>query len=416
MLEAPISLKVWVVSNVSASLLNAFETGSGARSGIGSWIYYYNRRRPHSTFDGRTRAEVYAMAEMTAVGGVETTSIHLSQAAKLSHQVGSPHNRRGVMCHALTEWKMPEWTPYKITLPVGDAREDGVATLEKVHHVVHVPAARRILEDDRIRAGLVYDESRLNKSRRSVIWLSANTWAPGSIYGNVQFSFDWASLVVGRHFYWVEAMDKYSPNAYRILMSDHELSGSKHVTPYDPKTDDGPLRECGGEWFWNYKYTSEFMIDRDLALDECLSFEFITHNPNYCRLNGSSCSDKNAPQYKTAGRILAFLIGNDLHCLDHILKQPSIFQKTRMLANEVDSGVAGICTALAIKKSHFSGSLHKSTSRQAVIRGALALYGSDQKQAALDLLSLLRSLDVFYKALTEIVNEHFGVEGWELES
>lgn len=47
------------------ALLNAFETGSGARSGIGSWIDYYNRRRPHSTFDGRTRDEVYAMAEMT---------------------------------------------------------------------------------------------------------------------------------------------------------------------------------------------------------------------------------------------------------------------------------------------------------------------------------------------------------------
>ena len=45
--------------------LNAFETGSEARSGIGSWIDYYNRRRPHSTFGGRTPDEVYAIAEMT---------------------------------------------------------------------------------------------------------------------------------------------------------------------------------------------------------------------------------------------------------------------------------------------------------------------------------------------------------------
>ncbi|MEZ5800054.1 MAG: IS3 family transposase [Nitratireductor sp.] len=36
-----------------------------SRSGIGSWIDYYNRRRPHSTFGGRTPDEVYAMAEMT---------------------------------------------------------------------------------------------------------------------------------------------------------------------------------------------------------------------------------------------------------------------------------------------------------------------------------------------------------------
>lgn len=41
-------------------ILNAFETGSEARSGIGSWIDYYNRRRPHLSFDGGTPDEVYA--------------------------------------------------------------------------------------------------------------------------------------------------------------------------------------------------------------------------------------------------------------------------------------------------------------------------------------------------------------------
>jgi putative transposase len=44
--------------------LSAFETGREARNGIGSWIDYYNRRRPHSAFDGRTPEEVYAMAEI----------------------------------------------------------------------------------------------------------------------------------------------------------------------------------------------------------------------------------------------------------------------------------------------------------------------------------------------------------------
>ena len=40
--------------------LNAFETGSEARTGIGCWIGYYNTSRPHSTFGGRTPDEVYA--------------------------------------------------------------------------------------------------------------------------------------------------------------------------------------------------------------------------------------------------------------------------------------------------------------------------------------------------------------------
>jgi putative transposase len=41
--------------------LNAFDTGSEARAGIGRWIGYYNANRPHSAFNGRTPNEVYAM-------------------------------------------------------------------------------------------------------------------------------------------------------------------------------------------------------------------------------------------------------------------------------------------------------------------------------------------------------------------
>ncbi|MGB6936641.1 MAG: integrase core domain-containing protein, partial [Xanthobacteraceae bacterium] len=41
--------------------LNAFDTGSEARTGIGRWIGYYNAERPHSAFAGRTPDEVYAM-------------------------------------------------------------------------------------------------------------------------------------------------------------------------------------------------------------------------------------------------------------------------------------------------------------------------------------------------------------------
>lgn len=57
--------RLWRSLKYECMFLNAFETGSEARSGIGSWIDYYNRRRPHSTFGGRTPDEVYAMAEMT---------------------------------------------------------------------------------------------------------------------------------------------------------------------------------------------------------------------------------------------------------------------------------------------------------------------------------------------------------------
>lgn len=57
--------RLWRSLKYECVFLSAFETGSEARSGIGSWIDYYNRRRPHSTFSGRTPDEVYATAEMT---------------------------------------------------------------------------------------------------------------------------------------------------------------------------------------------------------------------------------------------------------------------------------------------------------------------------------------------------------------
>lgn len=57
--------RLWRSLKYECVFLSAFETGSEARAGIGSWIDYYNRRRPHSSFDGRTPDEVYGAAEMT---------------------------------------------------------------------------------------------------------------------------------------------------------------------------------------------------------------------------------------------------------------------------------------------------------------------------------------------------------------
>lgn len=57
--------RLWRSLKYECAFLNAFEISSEARSGIGSWIDYYNRRCPHSTFNSRTPDEVYAMVEMT---------------------------------------------------------------------------------------------------------------------------------------------------------------------------------------------------------------------------------------------------------------------------------------------------------------------------------------------------------------
>ena len=63
--QPQITARLWRSLKYECVFLNAYETGSEARSGIGSWIDYYNRQRPHSTFGGRTPDEVYATADMT---------------------------------------------------------------------------------------------------------------------------------------------------------------------------------------------------------------------------------------------------------------------------------------------------------------------------------------------------------------
>jgi putative transposase len=57
--------RLWRSLKYECVFLNAFETGSEARLGIGRWIGYYNAARPHSSFDGRTPDEVYAIEPTT---------------------------------------------------------------------------------------------------------------------------------------------------------------------------------------------------------------------------------------------------------------------------------------------------------------------------------------------------------------
>ena len=52
--------RLWRSLKYECIYLNAFETASETRAGIGRWITYYNGERPHSTFDGQTPDEVYA--------------------------------------------------------------------------------------------------------------------------------------------------------------------------------------------------------------------------------------------------------------------------------------------------------------------------------------------------------------------
>lgn len=51
--------RLWRTLKYECVYLNAFESGSEARRGIGNWIKYYNQARPHSKLDDRTPYEAY---------------------------------------------------------------------------------------------------------------------------------------------------------------------------------------------------------------------------------------------------------------------------------------------------------------------------------------------------------------------
>jgi putative transposase len=64
--------RLWRSLKYECVYLNAFETGSEARAGIGCWIDYYNAERPHSALDGLTPDEAYARPTVPPAAGSET--------------------------------------------------------------------------------------------------------------------------------------------------------------------------------------------------------------------------------------------------------------------------------------------------------------------------------------------------------
>ena len=301
---------------------------------------------------------------------------------------------------------MPEWERYEIS---GRGRP-----LSTFHHIVHLPQARRILEDGYLRSGLIRDESRLNRSRICVTWLSANTWGKGSVYGNVKFAFDWADIIEGRRVYWVEAIAHKGFDACRFLLTTRDRNQSKYVIRYDPEKHKGPLQKRRGKWYWNANCTSEFMLEGDIPLRKCISLSFVRHYPNFCRMDKFTCKYKDDTPQRTAGRVLAFILSSTINRSNRgLLREKQ--EETVRLNVEAENGVAGIWRALGSREKNFFGVIRKAKSRRAVLLGALALYGAEQDQAAKELVALLYSRDVFEEALVEIIRKKLCVPDYKLE-
>ena len=155
----------------------------------------------------------------------------------------------------------------------------------------------------------MWDESILKNSRTCVSWVSPNTWAPGSIYGNICFEFPWRKLVDRKNLFWVEAIQYYSPPAYRILVTDKEEPLAK-LRAYDATRRRGPVYHdlATDAWYRNGEFTGELLVDGDLSLKDCTQVTFVDHHDKICKREG--CVDLGRNRNDAGAQLVAMLIGS----------------------------------------------------------------------------------------------------------
>lgn len=207
-----------------------------------------------------------------------------------------------------------EWEKFAVGLPstVKGKIENTCRPLKTVSHVAHVPTAVRIVEDNELRAGLVFDKSKLNTERIRVVWLSPNDWtnAGGFRYGNIRFTYDWARLIDGKQFYWVESM-AYGIEACRILVSDKDHS--KKLDLYDPRRGDGPWYiDSKNKHYWNGTFCLEIMLETDIPLADAQKTDFVLHSENKCNNDYKTCIYRGMTAAKGGGEFLASLISRNV--------------------------------------------------------------------------------------------------------
>jgi hypothetical protein len=147
------------------------------------------------------------------------------------------------------------------------------------------------------------------------------------------------------------------------------------------------------------------LIESDLPLSIAKGFSFVSHSK--CR-ESQNCSEQKTTWNVAAAQTLAFLFGNGIHCVDHLLRDGSD------LNSEAESYVIYLWSVLGRNKDRFGGALKKSKSTKDVLLGALALYGSGQHAAAIETVKTIKSQDIFTDALTGVIRRHFALPKWQM--
>lgn len=296
------------------------------------------------------------------------------------------------------------WTKYAVGNPSTRPNwvEPDCVPCTEVSHVSHVESALRIVEAGAIRQGLVFDESRLNTERILVTWLSPNHWTHGFRYGNVRFTFDFAQLVEGKNYYWVEDITSYSPTACRILITSNDHSS--RLSPYDPTKANGPwwFDVSSKKHYYNGNYCLEFMMEDEQRIRKAISVDFVTHHSDYCsihRTSPKSCGERGMNEGKGGARFLMMAAGRGV-VLSALNK--SLITDNGGLSHEVTNAIEWI--ACSIHKVEYQGKVGATTDTgRAVARAVLNALAIDQRDEAHLLASLFRSEERLLQAIADVI-------------
>ena len=229
-------------------------------------------------------------------------------------------------------------------------------------------------------------------------WLSANQWgALGSIYGHVEFTFDWQTIIANRRLYWVETIPYRTP-AYRILVTDQQAP--RRLVRYRPRKHQGPLVHEAGTWYWNGdSRVSEFLVQRDLPLEQCKAINFIEHRHDRCKDHGRECPDAALNPMLARFHTIAFALASSAHAADQILRREHGW------LSPVDEFVNEFVQHLSLE-TRFRPPPGRPRGAGALVRAILALW-SYRDYSRASALARRFSRKAFRKTLMAVVGDHF---------
>lgn len=311
------------------------------------------------------------------------------------------------------------WVKYAVGKRPRHGYSESCKSFDVVSHVAHVDMATRIIQDDILQPQYVESSHSVMRRRRfKALWVSPNTWADGSFYGNVKFALDWDDLIANKRFYWVEAVKHPNHTALHFVISERDLSKWSELTPYDPTVPNGPWwHDCADDSHWrNGYYCLEFMVDSDIPLSRVGSVGFVKHHSTTCHGGRSPCRDKKLNHYRGGARFLASVVANELQIPSALSETNGDDGKASGLNRDFESAIYEVLTE-ALKqlgtKSILNG--HHGASR-AVLRAAMAAASRGNEREMRRLFSLFSTTEEVVVGVSELIGSALGRTAEEIRT